>query len=281
MKSAILITGVSTGIGFATAKYFLDTANWQVYGSVRKKGDANALSTSELFHELVFDVTDAKAKLNAINSIAANGHDLTIVVNNAGIAPSGPLEVMPRNDIREQFEVNVFGALETIQDALPQLHASREKHPDIPIRIINVSSVSSILTSPFTGLYSASKASLECLTDGFRRELMPFNIDCVSVAPGPVKTPIWEKAMTREHVYADTKYAFVLEKLESYIKNTETQAISANEVASTIYHAAIAEKPKTFHLLMKKKWLIAILRRLPSRLFDKLVWKSINGKKRY
>ena len=119
------------------------------------------------------------------------------------------------------------------------------------------------------------------MTDGLRRELLPFNIDCISVAPGPVKTPIWQKAMSREHIYENTKYAFVLDKLEDYIKNTEEQAISSEEVASVIYDAAIASKPKTFRLLMAKKWLIFILRRLPARVFDKLVWKTINSEKRY
>lgn len=281
MKSAILITGVSTGIGYATAQRFLDSGDWHVYGSVRNKGDSEALSGNTLFHELVFDVSDAEARKVAIAQISANNHALSIVVNNAGIAPSGPLEVMPRSDIRKQFEVNVFGAIETVQDSLSQLHDTRNKFPDMPVRIINVSSVSAILTSPFTSLYSASKAALESVTDGLRRELLPFNIDCVSVAPGPVKTPIWQKAMTRDHIYENTKYAFVLDKLESYIKNTESQAIPAEQVADAIYQAAIAKKPKTFQLLMTKKWLISILKRLPARTFDKLVWKSINSEKRY
>ena len=127
MKKCVLITGVSTGIGLATATYFLDKGNWHVYGSVRHQGDAKNLLDRDSFSELVFDVTDREARQVALKQIVKNGHELSIVVNNAGIAPSGPLEVMPSTDIRMQFEVNVFGVIETVQDALPQLHATREK----------------------------------------------------------------------------------------------------------------------------------------------------------
>lgn len=277
----VLITGVSTGIGYSTAEYFLQHGEWQVYGSVRKAADAGSLNDNKRFHELVFDVTDGDARRVAIQKITENGHDLSILVNNAGIAPSGPLECMPASDIRQQFEVNVFGALETSQDALPQLHATREKHADIPVRIINVTSVSAIITSPFTSLYSSSKSALESLTDGLRRELLPFNIDCISVAPGPVKTPIWTKALSREHIYQGTRYEFVLEKLETYVKNAEKSGIPAESVARTIYQNAIAAHPKTFELMIAKKWLIALMRKLPPRMVDKLIWKNINSSKRY
>lgn len=279
--NTILITGVSTGIGRATAVYFLEKKNWNVYGSVRKSGDAGDLGKDPNFHELVFDVTDRPARQKELARITANGHALSILVNNAGIAPSGPLEVMPAEDIRQQFEVNVFGALETTQDALPQLHATREKEPELPVRIINVTSVSGIVTSPFTSLYSASKFALESLTDGLRRELLPFNIDCVSVAPGPVKTPIWRKALGREHLYEGTRYDFILDKLESYVSNAEKGGIPAKVVAEAIFAAAIAERPKTFKLLMAKSWPVKLLGLLPTRTVDKLIWKNINNAKRY
>lgn len=276
----VLITGTSTGIGYATAQLFLEQG-WQVFGSVRRPGDAKQLNEHESFTELVFDVTDRPTRLREVEKIRAAGFALSILVNNAGIAPSGPLEVMPAEDIRQQFEVNVFGALETTQDCLPMLHDCRAANPDIPVRIINVTSVSGIVTSPFTSLYSSSKFALESLTDGLRRELLPFEIDAVSVAPGPVKTPIWQKATTRRHLYEGNRYDFILEKLDSYIANTEKGAISAHKVAETIFAVARANKPRTFSLLLPKSWLIKLITKLPARVVDKLLWKNINSSKRY
>lgn len=280
MSKTILITGVSTGIGQAAAAYFLQQ-NWTVYGSVRRVGDAGVLSEDSNFHELVFDVTDRPARQAAVQQIVDNGHSLSVLVNNAGIAPSGPLEVMPAEDIRQQFEVNVFGALETAQDCLPQLHVTRGKHPDIPVRIINITSISGVVTSPFTSLYSASKFALESLTDGLRRELLPFNIDAVSVAPGPVKTPIWQKAAGRKHIYTDNRYAFVLDKLDAYVAGAEASGISAESVGEKIYEVAVAKQPKTFNLMMAGGWKMKLIKLLPSRMLDKLVWKNINSAKRY
>lgn len=276
IKNTILITGVSSGIGFAIAEKFLNTGEWNVYGSVRKQGDAIALSYNKLFYELVFDVTDRSARQRALHTIISNAHELSVVVNNAGIARVGPLEVISGTDIRHQFEVNVFSALETVQDVLPQLHCTRQNHPKSIVRIINVTSVSSVITSPFTSLYSASKAALESLSDGLRRELLPFNIDCISVAPGPVRTAIWKKSMNISQVYKDTRYTRVLGKVERYIKNTESKGIPAEQVANTIYQAATARKPKTFQLLISKKWLVYVLSFLPSRTLDKLLWDKIN-----
>lgn len=276
----VLITGTSTGIGQAAAELFLEK-DWQVFGSVRRQGDAGALNEHEHFTELVFDVTDRPARLKEIEKIRAAGYALSILVNNAGIAPSGPLEVMPAEDIRQQFEVNVFGALETTQDCLPLLHDCRAANPDVPVRIINITSVSGIVTSPFTSLYSSSKFALESLTDGLRRELLPFNIDAVSVAPGPVKTPIWQKATKHRHLFESNRYDFVLEKLDSYITNTEQGAISARKVAETIFSVAVANKPSTFSLLVPKSWLIKLITKLPARMVDQLLWKNINNAKRY
>lgn len=276
----VLISGVSTGIGRAAATYFL-RRGWWVYGSVRTAGDAGELHDEPGFTELVFDVTDPNARRAAVAQIEADGAALSILVNNAGIAVSGPLEVLPEADYRRQFEVNVFGALGLTQDCLPLLHATRERHPGRPVRIINVTSVSGVITSPFTSIYSASKFALESLTDGLRRELLPFGIDAVSVAPGPVKTPIWAKARERTEVFAGTRYAFILDKLDAYIAHTEQSAIPTSEVASSIFAAATSHRPPTFRLLTSKNWLINLVRRLPARTLDKLVWRNIDGARRY
>lgn len=276
----VLITGVSSGIGYAVAQKFLNHG-WQVYGSVRKPGDSNDLQAHEHFTELVFDVTDTEARREAVKQIKANGHQLSILVNNAGIAVSGPLEVLPEAEYRKQFDVNVFGTLGLTQDCLPMLHETRAAFPEVPVRIINMSSVSGMFTNPFTSIYSASKFALESITDGLRRELYSFNIDAVSIAPGPVKTPIWTKARKRNHLYEGTRYDYILDKLESYVSNAEKAAISPEVVAEETYASAIAAKPKTRKILLPKKWMLKLITRMPTRRVDKIVWKNLNNAKRY
>lgn len=277
----VLISGVSSGIGQAAAQKLL-AEGWRVYGSVRQAGDAAELAASypASFHELLFDVTDNDARRQGVAKIQANGHQLHALVNNAGIAVSGPLERLPEADYRKQFEVNVFGLIGLIQDCLPLLHATKESGVT-PVRIINISSVSGLLTSPFTALYSASKFAVESLTDGFRRELLPFGIDVVSIAPGPVKTPIWDKGMGQTDAYDNSRYAFVLDKLPAYIANAKASAIPAEDIAKCIYEVLEAPKPKPYHLLMPKAWLMKLLRLLPKRRFDQLVWKNLDANKRY
>jgi NAD(P)-dependent dehydrogenase (short-subunit alcohol dehydrogenase family) len=277
----VLISGVSTGIGRATANHLLEKG-WRVYGSVRKPEDAAELAASfpQSFHGLVFDVTDTEARRRGVATIQSNGHALHALVNNAGIAVSGPLERIAEADYRKQFEVNVFGMIGLTQDCLPLLHAAQDSGVS-PVRIINISSVSGLLTSPFTAIYSASKFAVESLTDGFRRELLPFGIDVVSIAPGPVKTPIWDKAVGGAEVYENSRYAFILEKLPAYLANAKASAIPAEDIATRVYEVLEAAKPNPYHLLMQKAWLIKLLSLLPKPRIDKLFWKNLNANQRY
>ena len=198
----ILITGVSSGIGYTTAKYLL-TRNFRVYGSIRGGGaGAGELRKEPGFTALNFDVTDREAIRAGIQRIRDDGHLLTGVINNAGIAISGPVETLSEAQYRKQFDVNVFGLIAVCQETLPLLHDAR--NAGLSPRIINIGSVSGYLTSPFTTLYSASKFAVEALTDGMRRELAPFGIDVISIAPGPVRTPIWAKGREQTEAYEGT-----------------------------------------------------------------------------
>lgn len=275
-----LITGVSTGIGLATAEKILQ-AGWRVYGSVRRAEDAGDLQRKypDRFHTLVFDVTDRKGIQSGIDQIKANGHQLTALVNNAGIAVSGPLEKLSEADIQKQFDVNVFGLLRLTQVGLPLLHDSVARGLS-PVRIVNVSSVSGYVASPYTSLYSASKFAVEALTDGLRRELHTFDIDVVSIAPGPVKTPIWEKASDRREVFED-RYASVLPLLDPYLENAMKMAIPPEVVADKIFNALKASRPKPDQIVMPKGWMIRLMRILPKRWADRMVQSRLQNAKRY
>ena len=280
LQPSILITGVSTGIGRAAAELLLERG-FHVFGSVRKLVDADPLARfGEDFTPLVFDVTDAAGRRAAADTIQRSGHRLVALVNNAGIAVSGPLETISEADYRRQFEVNVFGLLGMCQAVLPLLHGSREAGAD-NVKIINVSSVSGYVTSPFTSLYSASKFAVESLTDGLRRELHPYGIDAISIAPGPVKTPIWDKAKTQTEHFAGTRYSGMLDKLTPYVETAYHSGIAPARVAQKILEAIETRQPRPDQLVMKKRWLISLLRMLPRRTADRLVLKNLNAARRY
>lgn len=275
----VLITGVSTGIGLTTAKTLLE-AGHRVWGTVRTTADAQQLTPHPAFSALKMDVTDRASITRAIAAIRAAGEPLHALVNNAGVAVSGPLETLAEADYRRQFDVNVFGGLAVTQEALPLLHAAKAAGAT-NLKIIYVSSVSGYLTSPYTGIYSASKFATEAIVDGLRRELIPFGIDVLSVAPGPVKTPIWTKAKTQTKAFENTRYAHVLEKLEAYTEGAEAGGVAPERVAGVILNMLETTRPRPDQLVMNKAWMVKIVRRLPKRWQDRIFLKNIEQSRRY
>ena len=275
----ILITGVSTGIGLATALELLG-AGHRVWGTVRRASDASSLASHPAFSALTMDVTDRATVRLAVAEIEAGGEPLHALVNNAGIAVSGPLETLAEADYRRQFEVNVFGGLAVTQEALPLLHAAREAG-EANVKIVFISSVSGYVTSPFTGIYSASKFATEAIVDGLRRELYPFGIDVLSVAPGPVKTPIWSKGRAQTAAYEGTRYAHVLDKLEAYTAGAEASGVAPERVAERIRNMLETHRPRPDRLIMNKAWLVKVMRWLPKRVQDRMFLRNIENAKRY
>ena len=278
MKDSILVTGVSSGIGLTTAGYLL-ARGFHVYGSVRRGAGPEELTREPGFTVLHFDVTDRDAVRAGIRRIQDDGNRLVGLVNNAGVAITGPVETVSEAEYRRQFEVNVFGLIAVSQEALPLLHASKEAGYEP--RIVNIGSVSGYLTSPFTTIYSASKFAVEALTDGLRRELLPFGIDVISVAPGPVKTPIWSKGREQTEAFQDNRYSHMLEKLGPYTEAAEADGVEPEVVAAAIYEALTAATPRPDVLVMKKGWMAKLLKLTPKRFQDKLFAKRLAENRRY
>src|ERR1700716_4220120 len=193
---SVVITGASTGIGWATAKLLLDRG-FRVFGSVRKQADAERLNSEfgANFTPPLFDVTDEAAVLAAAREVrpALGGETLFGLVNNAGIAVAGPVLELSVDQFRRQMDVNVIGPIIATQAFGPLLGSDPSlKGPKG--RIVMVSSVAGKNGNPFSAAYAASKHAIEGLSESLRREMMLFGIDVIIVAPGPVKTPIWSKA---------------------------------------------------------------------------------------
>ncbi len=275
----ILITGVSTGIGHDLSKQFI-TNGYHVFGSVRKKEDAERVKSElgENFSSLLFDVTDHDAIKRSVDLVAGSigNNGLAGLVNNAGIALTGPTQVLPIEVFRKQFEVNLFGAIAVTQNFLPFLGA-RPDCPHAPGRIINISSVAGKMAMPFMGPYSASKFALEGWSHALRRELMIYDIDVIVVGPGAIKTPIWTKADDPPPELSDSDYGRGMGNLRKEFFKQEAKAMTSEVLAKKIFNLFQASNPKTRYAIMNSKFTNYILPRiLPDRILDRLIHKMLN-----
>lgn len=276
----ILITGVSTGIGYAAAAD-LAGRGYHVFGSVRSQSDADRLRQEipANFTPLVFDVTDEMGVETAVTTIAQTiqPNGLTALINNAGISTPGPLQHMPLDEFRYQFEVNLFGLLHVTQQCLPLLGAKPEPgHP--PGRIINISSVSGQIAYPFMGAYAASKHALEAMSDSLRRELLilGYGIEVILIEPGTVQTPIVGKFSEQIAQYMGTRYGPILQKVAQEAAEREDKALPVTAVTEVIREALESKRPRTRYPI-PRKWLTGWLlpRWLPDRWFDRLVARQL------
>ena len=278
MKHA-LITGVSTGIGYAVA-HDLVHAGYHVFGSVRSDRDRERVQAElgDNFTALIFDVTDHIAIEDAASQVAAalEGQNLTALVNNAGITTPGPLLHMPLEELRRTFEVNVVGLLDVTQQFAPLLGA-RQDAPQPRGRIVNLSSVSGRVAYPFLGAYAASKHALEALSDSLRRELLLYSVDVILVEPGTVRTPIVGKFAEQIQRYLHTDYGPLLRKVAEQVEKREQSALPVHAVTRVIRNAIESPKPKTRYPI-PRKWLSGWLlpRWLPDRWLDAFVARQLD-----
>lgn len=273
----ILITGVSTGIGLATAQYFIARGHF-VYGSLRKQAQAEEMQEQlgEQFHPLVFDVRDGEAVAAAVEEVKAHlgAGQLDALVNNAGVAVSGPMQLVALEDLSYQLEVNVLGLVRVTQAFLPLLGAQFPKRR-APGKVFNISSVSGEFGAPFLGPYCASKFAVEAISDSWRRELLIFGVDVVCVQPGPIRTPIWEKAIAEVKPYADSDYANLLKGTTKTIRQSEARSIPPERVARVIYKALESASPKSRYIVAKNAWTYWLLFRwVPDKVVDYFVGRA-------
>ena len=266
----ILITGVSTGIGYGAAKQFIQSG-YTVFGSVRSQADADSLQAKlgESFTPLVFDVTDVDAIDRAArfltNQLAGSG--LGALINNAGIAIGGPIQDQPMDVFRQHFEVNVMGLVQVTQAFLPLLGA-QPNHPVTPGRILNISSVNGQVAIPFMGAYVGSKHAVEGLSHSLRRELALFGVKVIIVGPGAVKTPIWGKG-TDISAYKETPYYPAMNWFLKQVVTAERRGFSVEYIGKRLVEIYEEPRPRIRYALVPGKFTSWILPRvLPARLID-------------
>jgi NAD(P)-dependent dehydrogenase (short-subunit alcohol dehydrogenase family) len=276
---AVVVTGVSTGIGLATARVLL-RHGVHVFGSVRSSNDADRVrrELGDGLTPLVFDVTDPSgiaAGADVVRDALGDG-TLFGLVNNAGIAVGGPLALQPIAEIRRTLEVNVPGAMAVTQAFLPLLGMDWSLAGPCG-RIVNISSVAGRIGPPFLGAYAASKHALEGLSESLRRELLPFGIDVVIVGPGSVATPIWDKAEETDATpYMDSVYAEPLRRFLDFMVTRGRRGLPPEQIGDVVWTALTARRPRTRYapvLGRVKNWFLP--RMLPPRIVDRMIARQL------
>jgi NAD(P)-dependent dehydrogenase (short-subunit alcohol dehydrogenase family) len=282
MKS-VVVTGVSTGIGWGTAKVLIQKG-FRVFGSVRKTQDAERLQTEfgENFIPLIFDVTDEPAVQAAARQVREqlHGEILFGLVNNAGIAVPAPLIHQDTADFRHQLEVNLVSVLIVTKAFVPLLGSDRSLRGK-PGRIINISSIGGKFGGPFLGAYAASKHGLEGFSESLRRELMLYGIDVIIVGPGSVATPIWDKAEQADvTLYANTDYVESARRMQKYMIEDGRKGYPPEKVGEVVWHALTTAKPRVRYSVVPGSSIRRVIQMLlPKRVVDNVIAKNLGFKK--
>jgi NAD(P)-dependent dehydrogenase (short-subunit alcohol dehydrogenase family) len=280
----VVITGVSTGIGHASAKVLVERGS-RVFGSVRTQADADRLQNEfgEMFVPLVFDVTDESAIQSEASRVSRTlgAETLDGLVNNAGIEVTGPLAHLATDQFRYQLEVNLIGPFMVTKAFLPLLGADPARK-GAPGRVVNISSTSGRIAGPFAGAYVASKFGLEGFSESLRRELLLFGIDVIVIRPGAIVTPIWQKSTGLAERFHETPFKEALARFERYAAQEGANGFPAAVIGDTVYRALTAKNPKGYYNVVPGRipnWIIPQL--IPMRILDKLVARFMGIKRKY
>ena len=252
-------------------------AGFAVLAGVRREEDgADLRAQDRRIEPVLVDVTDAGQIANLAARVG--GAPLAGLVNNAGIAVAGPLEGVPIDLVRRQYEVNVFGLLAVTQALLDPIRIGQG-------RIVNIGSIGGRIHTPFVAPYSSSKAAVRSLSAALRRELRPWDIRVALVEPGALDTPIWRKGEEGSQAVIDalpervrTLYARPLEALVAATRKIAAGASSPDEAAQAVEHALTAERPKAIYTVGRRARIQGALHSvLPARTFDALVARAMKS----
>ncbi|WP_433478947.1 SDR family NAD(P)-dependent oxidoreductase [Spirillospora sp. CA-142024] len=267
----VLITGAGGGLGGAAVRRLHDLG-WEVYAGVRRASDADRLPGG--VRPLTIDLIDEETVEAAAKEIAARtGGRLDALVNNAAVIVEGPVELVPPDDWRRQFDVNVTGQIAMTQAVLPMLRAAKG-------RIVSIGAVSSRMSGPTFGPIAASKAALASVTEALRTELRPLGLAVSLIEPGLMETAIFEKSRTdrratgwRGDANARRLYEGVTAKTAEF--NARSTARPVDGTVKVIVKALTARRPKARYLAGRDARMIAALARLPDRVRDGLLLRSL------
>ena len=271
VKRSVLITGCSSGIGRATAER-LAGRGYTVYATARRIESIAELEAKGC-RLLSLDVTDEGSMRTAVEAVERAEGAVAALVNNAGYSQSGAAESVPMEDVRRQFETNVFGLLRMCQLVLPGMRREAAG------RIVNISSMGGRLVFPGGGVYHATKYAVEALSDALRFEVAGFGVQVVVIEPGLITTRFGETAaggVARGHgPYADFNAAVAAATASAYEGPLSRLGAGPEAVAKTVEKAISSRRPRTRYLVTASaRVLLAQRRLLPDRLWDRVVGTS-------
>ena len=263
MSKIILITGGSSGIGKAIGEY-LHHKGFVVYGTSRNPDKI----VNSVFPLIALDVRNVESIQAAVAKVISISRRIDVVINNAGVGIIGPVEEIPTEEIRNNFETNLFGPIEVIKAVLPQM---REQKSGL---VINITSIAGYMGLPYRSIYSASKGALEILTEAIRMEVKPFGIEMTNVAPGEYATNI---ADHRYHapVLENSAYRKIYGKTIEVINSQVSSGNDPQEMAKAIFKIINTPKPNVHYKVgpFLSKFSIVLKRILPDKMYEKMLMK--------
>jgi len=261
MSKVVLITGGSSGIGKSIGE-FLHQKGFVVYGTSRNPEKI----LNSVFPLVALDVRNSDSIKAAVSKIIETSGRLDIVINNAGVGITGPLEEIPTEEIRNNFETNFFGPIEVMKAALPQM---RKQNSGL---IINITSIAGYMGLPYRSVYSASKGALELITEALRMEVKAFGVEITNVAPGDFATNI---AAGRYHapVIKNSAYEKVYGDVLATMNDHVDAGSNPNEMAEAVYKIIQTKKPNVHYKVgaFMQKFSIVLKRALPDKVYEKML----------
>jgi NAD(P)-dependent dehydrogenase (short-subunit alcohol dehydrogenase family) len=268
ISKAVLITGCSTGIGRAAAEH-LAGKGWIVYATARRPESIEDLKEKGC-RILALDVTDDASMSDAVRQVEEAEGAVGVLVNNAGYSQSGAVESVNLDDVRRQFETNVFGLIRMCQLALPGMRRQGWG------RIVNISSIGGKVTFPGGGIYHGTKHAVEAISDALRFEVRGFGVDVVVIEPGLIRTQFGEAAVSSIHEgttpdgpYAEFNSAVAATTAGAYEGALARLGGGPETVARKIEKAITRGRPRTrYPVTASARLVLGIHKLLPDRGWD-------------
>ena len=261
MNKVVLITGGSSGIGKSIGE-FLHHKGFVVYGTSRNPERV----LNSVFPLVALDVRNTDTIHKAVAKIIATSGRLDIVINNAGVGITGPIEEIPTEEIKNNFETNFFGPIEVMKAVLPQMRSQKSG------LIINITSIAAYMGLPYRGIYSASKGALELITEALRMEVKSFGIQITNVAPGDFATNIasgrFHAPLIKDSAY-EIPYGNTLKMMDEHVDSGS----NPNEMAEAIYKIIQNPSPRIHYKVgaFMQKFSIVLKRILPDKVYEKML----------